>query len=352
MSQPPSPAPISQQAPALLADYAPLLSALKARVRAAQYAALKAVNTELVGLYWDMGRMLVERQLDAAHGTALAEQLAKDLQAEFPGIAGFSRRNIFYMREFYLLYRDDERVQPLVAQIGWTHNLVIFQRCKNPLAREFYIRTTRKFGWSKNVLIHQIDNQSYEKSLLGQTNFDKAVTPELQAQARLAVKDEYTFDFLALGAEHSERELERALIGRIEDFLRAMGSMFAFMGSQYRLEVDGREFFIDLLLFHRRLRCLVAIELKVGEFQPEYVGKMQFYLAALDRQVRQEDENPSIGIILCKEKSRTIVEYALHDANKPIGVATYQITSTLPQDLAGQLPPPEAIAALLEGIEK
>ena len=178
------------------------------------------------------------------------------------------------------------------------------------------------------------------------------MTPELRAPAKLAVKDEYTFDFLELGEEHSERELERALIGRIEDFLRAMGSMFAFMGSQYRLEVDGREFFIDLLLFHRRLRCLVAIELKVGEFQPEFVGKMQFYLAALDRQVRQADENPSIGIILCKEKSRTIVEYALHDANKPIGVATYQITSTLPQNLAGQLPPPEAIAALLEGIEK
>lgn len=352
MIQPPLPAPAPKPSVTLPADYAPLLNALKERVRAAQYAALKAVNTELVGLYWDIGRMLVERQHDAAHGAALAEQLAKDLQAEFPGIGGFSRRNIFYMREFFLLYRDDERVQPLVAQIGWTHNLVIFQRCKEPLQREFYIRMTRKFGWSKNVLIHQIENQSYEKSLLGQTNFDQALTPELRTQAKLAVKDEYTFDFLELGDEHSERELERALIARIEDFLRAMGSMFAFMGSQYRLEVDGREFFIDLLLFHRRLRCLVAIELKVGEFQPEFVGKMQFYLAALDRQVRQADENPSIGIILCKEKSRTIVEYALHDANKPIGVATYQVTRTLPHDLAGQLPPPEAIAALLEGIEK
>lgn len=281
-------------------DYARLLADVKARVRSAQYAALRAVNAELVGLYWDIGRMIVERQQDAAHGTAIAEKLAKDLQAEFPGIAGFSRRNVFYMREFYLLYREDERVQPLVAQIGWTHNLMIFQRCKDPLQREFYIRMTQKFGWSKNVLIHQIANQSYEKSLLGQTNFDQALSPELRDQAKLALKDEYTFDFLELGEEHSERELERALIGRIEDFLRAMGGMFAFMGSQYRLEVDGREFFIDLLLFHRRLRCLVAIELKVAEFQPEFVGKMQFYLAALDRQVRQGDENPSIGIILCK----------------------------------------------------
>ena len=223
-------------------------------------------------------------------------------------------------------------------------------KCKDPLEREFYIRMTRRFGWSRNVLIHQIDNQSYEKSLLGQTNFDQALTPELRAQARLAVQDAYTFDFLELGEEHGERELERALIARIEDFLRAMGGMFAFMGSQYRLEVDGREFFIDLVLFHRRLRCLVAIELKVGEFVPEFVGKMQFYLTVLDRQVRQEDENPSIGIILCKEKSRTIVEYALHDARKPIGVATYEITRTLPKALQGHLPSPADIALLLEDL--
>jgi len=333
-------------------DYAHLLAEVKERIRSAQYEALKAVNKELVGLYWDIGRMIVERQIDAEHGAAIAEQLSNDLRKEFSGISGFSRRNVFYMREFYLLYRDDKRVQPLVAQIGWTHNLVIFQRCKDPLEREFYIRMTRKFGWSKNVLIHQIGNQSYEKSLLGQTNFDQTLTPELRAQAKLAVKDEYTFDFLELGEEHSERELERALIARVENFLRAMGGMFAFMGSQYRLEVDGKEFFIDLLLFHRRLRCLVAIELKIGEFLPEFVGKMQFYLTALDRQVRQEDENPSIGIILCKEKSRTIVEYALHDARKPIGVATYEITKTLPRELRGQLPQPEEIAALLEGIDE
>ncbi|MGI6460881.1 MAG: PDDEXK nuclease domain-containing protein [Candidatus Hydrogenedentales bacterium] len=333
-------------------DYAHLLAEVKERVRSAQYTALKAVNTELVGLYWDIGRMIVERQTDAEHGTAIAEQLSNDLRTEFPGISGFSRRNVFYMREFYLLYCDDKRVQPLVAQIGWTHNLVIFQRCKDPMEREFYIRMTRKFGWSKNVLIHQIDNQSYEKSLLGQTNFDQALTPELRAQARLAVKDEYTFGFLELDEEHSERELERALIARIEDFLRAMGGMFAFMGSQYRLEIDGKEFFVDLLLFHRRLRCLVAIELKVGEFLPEFVGKMQFYLTALDRQLRQEDENSSIGIILCKEKSRTIVEYALHNSRKPIGVATYKITRTLPRELKGQLPRPEEIAALLQEIEE
>lgn len=257
-------------------------------------------------------------------------------------------QNLWYMRQFYQEYSAAPKLQPLVGEIGWAHNLLIMSRCKNAHEREFYLRMTRKFGWSKNVLAHQIDNQSYEKSLLGQTNFDKALTPALRAQAKLAVKDEYTFDFLELGDKHSERELERALMTRIEDFLRAMGGMFAFLGSQYRLEVEGDEYFIDLLLFHRRLRSLVAIELKIGKFEPEFVGKMQFYLAALDAQVRQDDENPSIGIILCKEKKRTIVEYALRDARKPIGVATYAITKSLPKALQGQLPSPEAIARLLE----
>ena len=330
--------------------YRALLGEVKERIRSAQYEALKAVNKELVGLYWDIGRMIVERQDVEGWGKAVVEQLAADLRTEFPGVGGFSASNLWRMKAFFEAYNGLEKLAPLVREIGWSHNLAILERCKDPLEREFYLRMTRKFGWSKNVLIHQIDNQSYEKSLLGQTNFDQALTPELRAQAKLAVKDEYTFDFLELGEEHSERELERALIARIEDFLRAMGGMFAFMGSQYRLEVDGKEFFIDLLLFHRRLRCLVAIELKVGEFLPEFVGKMQFYLAALDRQVRQEDENPSIGIILCKEKSRTIVEYALHDARKPIGVATYEITKTLPKALKGQLPSPKDIAHLLEDL--
>ena len=331
-------------------DYPGLLTEIKERIRSAQYEALKAVNKELVGLYWDIGRMIVERQDVEGRGKAVVEQLAADLRTEFPGVGGFSASNLWRMKAFFEAYTGLEKLAPLVREIGWSHNLAILERCKDPLEREFYLRMTRKFGWSKNVLIHQIDNQSYEKSLLGQTNFDQALTPELRAQAKLAVKDEYTFDFLELGEEHSERDLERALIARIEDFLRAMGGMFAFMGSQYRLEVDGKEFFVDLLLFHRRLRCLVAIELKVGEFLPEFVGKMQFYLTTLDRQVRQEDENPPIGIILCKEKSRTIVEYALHDARKPIGVATYEMTKTLPKALKGQLPSPKDIAHLLEDL--
>jgi predicted nuclease of restriction endonuclease-like (RecB) superfamily len=332
-------------------DYSRLLADVKERVRAAQYKALSAVNRELVGLYWDIGKMIVQQQQTQGWGKAVVEQLATDLQTEFPGVGGFSASNLWRMKAFFETYSSTEKLAPMVREIAWSHNLVILERCKDPLEREFYLRMTRKFGWTKSVLIHQIENQSYEKSLLGQNNFDQALTPELRDQAKLAVKDEYTFDFLELGEEHSERELEKALISRIEDFLRAMGGMFAFMGSQFRLEVDGKEFFIDLLLFHRRLRCLVALELKIGEFQPEFVGKMQFYLTSLDRQIRQEDENPSIGIILCKEKNRTIVEYALHETSKPIGVVTYRIVKHLPTELKGQLPSPEEISRLLKGIE-
>lgn len=329
-------------------DYTALLGEVKERVRAAQYQAFKAVNKELVGLYWDIGRMIVDRQAGDTWGKAVVQQLAHDLQGEFPGVSGFSASNLWRMKAFFETYSCSEKLAPLVREIGWSHNLTILERCSDALEREFYIRMTRKFGWSKNVLIHQIENQSYEKTLLGQTNFDQALTPELRAQAKLAVKDEYTFDFLELGEEHSERELERALIGRIEEFLRAMGGLFAFVGSQFRLEVDDEEYFIDLLLYHRRLRCLIAIELKIGKFQPEHVGKMQFYLTALDRLVREEGENPSIGIILCKDKKRTTVEYALHDTRKPIGVATYRTVKKLPKGLEGQLPGPEEIARLLE----
>lgn len=332
-------------------DYTALLAEVKQRVRSAQYEALKAVNKELIALYWDIGRMIGKRQKDKGWGKSVVQGLAQDLQAEFPGIKGFSASNLWRMKLFYESYAEQKKLAPMVREIGWSHNIIIMERCKDSLEREFYIRMVRKFGWTKNVLIHQIENQSYEKTLLGQTNFDKTLTPKQRAQAKLAVRDEYTFDFLELGEEHSERELERALISRIEDLLRAMGGLFAFIGSQFRMEVDGQEFYVDLLLFHRRLKCLVAVDLKISAFQPEFVGKMQFYLTALDRQVREKDENPSIGIILCKEKNRTIVEYALHDSGKPIGVATYRMVRQLPKELNGLLPGPEEIAKLLEDVE-
>jgi predicted nuclease of restriction endonuclease-like (RecB) superfamily len=324
---------------------------IKQRIRSAQYEALKAVNREMINLYWDIGQIIVTQQQGASWGKSVVEQLAKDLQAEFPGISGFSAANLWRMRLFYESYVNNEKLAPMVREIGWSHNLVIVEKCKDDLEREFYIRMTRKFGWTKNVLIHQIENQTYEKTLLNQTNFDKTVPAEIRNQLKLAVKDEYTFDFLELADEHSERQLEQAILARVEPFLQEMGGRFTFVGSQYRLEVGDKEFFIDLLLYHRQLKCLVAIELKTGEFLPEYVGKMQFYLAALDDLSRFPDENLSIGIILCKSKDKTIVEYALRESNKPIGIATYKLFSTLPQELKNQLPAPEQVAKLLEGIE-
>ena len=262
--------------------YSELLKDIKDRIRTAQYAALKAVNKELISLYWDIGKTIVERQQGETWGKSVVEQLAKDLRREFPEMTGFSARNIWRMRDFYLAYRENEKLTPMVAEIGWTHNINILMKCKDDLEREFYIRMTRKFGWTKRVLIHRIENKDYERTLLSQTNFDQTVSEEHKNQAKLAVKDEYLFDFLELGDEYSERQLEAALIGKVEHFLREMGGMFAFVGSQFKLEVSDKEYFIDLLLYHRALRCLVAIELKIGEFLPEYVGKMQFYLAVLN----------------------------------------------------------------------
>ncbi len=253
------------------------------------------------------------------------------------------------MKQFYEYYQGHEKLAPLVREISWTKNIIVLERCKDDLEREFYIRMTKKFGWSKNVLIYQIENQSYEKTLLNKTNFNETVPEKYRDQAKLAVKDDYSFDFLELAEEHSEKELERSILNRLERFLKEMGGLFTFVGSQYRLEVDNTDFFIDLLLYHRRLKCLVAVELKVGKFQPEYVGKMQFYLAALDDLVRLKDENSSIGIILCKEKSRTIVEYSLHDARKPIGVASYHTMKVLPKELQDELPSPKEISRLLQG---
>ncbi len=328
-------------------SYGALLGEIKERIRAAQYAALRAVNRELIDLYWDIGRLIVERQSGQTWGRSVVQNLAKDLQLEFPGVAGFSAPNLYKMRQFYDAYHGDEILSPLVREVSWTKNLVILERCVEDNKREFYLRHTRQFGWTKNVLIHQIENQTYEKTQINQTSFGTTLPEHIRDQAKLAVKDEYTFDFLELADEHSERQLEQAILAKVEPFLLEMGGMFSFIGSQYRLEVGGKEYFIDLLLFHRRLRSLVAIELKIGEFQPEHIGKMQFYLAVLDNTSRLEGENPAIGILICKSKNRTIVEYALKESSKPIGIATYRIVSSVPDEFRNDLPAPEQIARLL-----
>jgi predicted nuclease of restriction endonuclease-like (RecB) superfamily len=329
-------------------EYKTLLKEIKERIHKAQYDALKFVNKELINLYWDIGRSIVVKQNELGWGKSVVETLARDLQTEFPGIQGFSARNLWNMRTFYLTYKDNQKLQPLVAEISWTKNVVIMERCKDEFQREFYIKITKKFGWTKDVLINQLEAGAFERFMVNQTNFDKAVPEKYKRQAKLAVKDEYTFDFLELNDGHTEKELEQALLGHIRKFLIEMGGYFTFVGNQYRLEIDGTEFFIDLLLYHRQLHCLVAIELKVGVFKPEYAGKMQFYLSALNDMVRLPEENPSIGIILCKEKSRIFVEYALRDSRKPIGVSTYKLTGKLPRELKKYLPSPEEMIKRLD----
>ena len=311
---------------------------VKARIREAQYTALKAVNKELINLYWDIGKMIVKKQDDLGWGKGVVQSLSNDLQQEFPGVTGFSSQNLWYMRQFYLEYHKNIKLQPLVGEISWTKNMVILSKCKDEVEREFYMVSTMKFGWSKDVLIHQIDNKTYEKYLLNQTNFDKTLPEKYKNQAKLAVKDHYTFDFLELSDAHSERELELALIGNIRKFLEQMGPHYTFIGNQHRLWVGKKDFSVDLLLFHRKLRCLIAIDLKIREFTPEHKGKMEFYLTALNKQVKLEDENDSIGIIICRSKDKTVVEYSLSNSSHPIGVATYSTSAKLPPNYKKFLP--------------
>lgn len=332
-------------------EYKKFFIEVKERIHQAQYDALRSVNKELIQLYWDIGRKIVERQSALSWGKSVVETLSLDLQKEFPGIRGFSAANLWRIRNFYAEYSNNIKLAPMVREIGWAHNVIIMEKCKDGLEKEFYLKMTKKFGWTKNVLIHQIENKSYQKYLLNQTNFDEALPVELKHQAKLAVKDEYTFDFLELGEELSEHQLETALINNIRKFLIEMGGNYAFIGNQFKVAVGNNEYFIDLLLFHRKLKCLFAVELKIGEFKPEYAGKMQFYLSVLNDKVKLEDENPSIGLILCKDKDRLVVEYALRDSKQPIGVASYKITNKLPKELKKYLPSPKDISGILDSME-
>ncbi len=328
--------------------YLELLADIKQRIRSAQYEALKAVNTEMIALYWDIGKSIIEKQTNAGWGKSVVEKLSGDLQAEFPGIRGFSAPNLWLMRQFYEEYKDKEILQSLIREIAWTHHTVIMSKCKDDHERQFYMIASKKFGWTVRILQHQIENKSFEKYLLNQTNFDQTVPDTIKNQAKLAVKDHYTFDFLELADEHSEHQLEEALILNIRNFLCEMGFSFAFLGNQFRLTVDDEEFFIDLVLYHRELRCLVAIELKIGDFKPEYKGKMEFYLNLLNDRVKLPHENDSVGIIICKNKKRTIVEYALKTSVHPIGVSTYSISPTLPESYKNLLPDAKTIARKLQ----
>ena len=331
-------------------DYLNFRNDIMQRIRSAQYEAMRAVNKEMISLYWDIGRQITERQKELGWGKSVVENLSQDIQKEFPGIQGFGVSNLRDMARFYSEYQSNEILQPLVGEISWTKHILILTKCKETQERRFYILATKRFGWSKNVLIHQIEAKAFEKYLLGQSNYDQTLPETIKQQAILALRDDYSLPFLDIASDHSEHDLEQAIVRNIRAFLIEFGHDFSFIGNQYRLEVGDQEYYIDLLLYSRRMQAMVAIELKVGEFKPEYKGKMEFYLNVLDETVKLPNENPSIGIIICKSKNRTIVEYALRNSGSPIGVATYSISSELPDNYKTMLPTSQEIASRVDNL--
>jgi predicted nuclease of restriction endonuclease-like (RecB) superfamily len=315
--------------------YDRFVAGIKQRIRSAQIKAVLAANAELVLHYWDIGRDILASQKREGWGAKIIDRLAADLQREFPRLAGYSARNLKYMRAFAEAWPDVAIVQQLAAQIPWWHNCVLLDRVKDTDTRAFYIRKTVEHGWSRSVLIHQLDTELHRRIGKAPTNFALTLPPPQSDLAREMMKDPFIFKPAPLDESAHERALEKALLTRLKDFLIELGAGFAFVGNQYRLEVDGDEFFLDLLFYHTRLHCYVVIDLKVVDFLPEFVGKMNFYQTAVDRQVKDDADGPTIGIILCRGKNKTVVEYTLHQARKPVAVAEYRL---LPAKYKAQLP--------------
>lgn len=326
-------------------DYKDFLHLIKQRIHESRIRSYHAVNRELIDLYWNIGKEIAERQEREGWGKSVVERLSRDLREEFTGTTGFSTQNLWYMRQLYLEYREHSNLQQLVGEIPWGQNLLIISKVKSVSEREYYLRMTAEMGWSRNVLLHEIKTDAYSrhKKAVKQHNFEETLPAALAEQADEAMKDVYALDFLGVTKPVVERELERRMVNQIRDVLLEFGHGFAFIGSQYPLKVGDDQYFVDLLFYHRRLRCLVAVELKAGKFKPEYAGKMNFYLNILNDFVRESDENPSIGIILCGDRNRMEVEYALKGIDKPVGVAEYTLTRKLPSDFADKLPKPEEL---------
>ncbi len=334
-------------------EYLQLLHEIKVKVRSAQIKAAISVNKELIGLYWDAGRMIAERQAKGKWGDSVVDMLAGDLRREFPDMKGFSRANIFNIRQWYLYYSMmDEKVQQLVRQLPWGHNMVIVNKIKEPPEAVFYLTEAIRNNWSRNVLIHQIESGLYQRKGKILHNFEATLPAPQSDLARQTLKDPYIFDFFSLGEEAQEREIEKELTKHITKFLLELGAGFSFVGSQYPLEISGKDYYIDLLFYHLRLRCFVIIELKAGEFKPEYAGKLNFYLSAVDKTLKQEGDKPSIGIILCKSKDKVIAEYALKDMSKPMGVSEYKIVRAIPEKLRTSLPTIDELEKELSKTEK
>lgn len=333
--------------------YSHFLKDLKTRIKAAQVRAVLSVNHEMTGVYWYVGKSIVYRQQNSGWGNAVVDRLAVDIQREFPGIEGFSPRNIWRMRAFYKAYTqpgiilpqlvaelDGENLPQAVAEIPWGHNIALLEKLKLPLERIWYAKAIMEYGWSRSMLVHHIGEGLINRQAKALSNFSRTLPPPQSDLAQQALKDPYSFDFITLYADSREKDLEQGLLNHIQKFLVELGVGFAFVGRQVRLEVSGKEFYLDLLFYHLRLRCYVVIELKAGEFKPEYAGKLNFYLSAVDDLMRHPDDKPSIGLILCKSKERVIAEYALRDISKPIGIANWctKLVASLPTELKGQLP--------------
>jgi predicted nuclease of restriction endonuclease-like (RecB) superfamily len=333
--------------------YEAFLGELKERIRTAQLRASLAVNRELVRLYWQTGRDILDRQKQHGWGAKVIDRLSADLRRAFPGVEGFSPRNLKYMRAFAQAWPEEPIVQQLAAQIPWFHNCVLLDKVKGRQEREWYVRKTVENGWSRNVLVHWIESGLYERQGKAQTNFERTL-PEAESDlARETLKDPYKFEFLTLAEETAEKELEEGLLAHIRRFLIELGAGFAFVGQQVRLDVGGEDFYVDLLFYHLKLRCFVVVDLKATAFRPEYAGKMNFYLSAVDDLMRHPDDKPSIGIILCKSKNKVVAEYALRDLAKPVGVSSYvtKLVGSLPAAFRGSLPSPGELTAGLKGVQ-
>ena len=342
-------------------EYKIWLESLKNKFRSSQIKASIKVNTTLLEFYWDLGGQIVQKQEEHKRRSGFLEKLSHDLSAEFPDVKGFSYRNIRFIRQWYIFWQQDaakienENWQQLVAilfQIPWGHHQIILNKIKNIDEAIYYVQNTMLNGISRSVLVHQIESNLYEREGKAITNFENTLPPIQSDLAKEITKDPYIFDFVTLTQDYQEKELEDALTQNITNFLLELGSGFAFVGRQYKLIVGGDEFKIDLLFYHIKLKCYVVVELKATSFKPEHAGKLSFYTSAIDGELKSSDDNPTIGILICKSKNDTVVEYALRDINKPLGISEYQLTEILPKEYKSSLPSIKEIEAKLDELEE
>ena len=323
-------------------EYLNLVQTIKQEIQQAQYKATLSVNKELITLYYNIGKIINEHK---SWGNKFIENLAADIKLSFPNAKGYSVRNLKYMSKFANTYPDEEFVQQAIAQIPWGHTITLLDKLSDNTVRNWYVEKIIENGWSRNVLIHQIESGLYERQAVADkiTNFESRLASPQSELAVQTMKDPYIFDFIPFREDMVERDIEQALVQDVAKLLLELGTGFAFLGNQYHLNVGGDDFYIDLLFYNLNLRCYVVIELKTGEFKPEYAGQLDFYLSAVDGILKNDNDNPSIGLLLCKSKNALVAEYALKDMSKPIGVSEYKVTSELPEALSKQLPSVEDI---------